>query len=56
MTAFTLAAEVAEPIISGVANLTKEERRDLQYSPNIIRITKWRLRNLFLWEGLCVTG
>jgi hypothetical protein len=28
----------------------------LQYSPNIIRITKWRLRNLFLWEGLCVTG
>lgn len=33
MTAFTLVAEVAEQIISGVAHLTKEALRDLQNSP-----------------------
>ena len=33
MTAFTLVAEVAEQIISGVAHLTKEKLRDLQNSP-----------------------
>jgi len=50
MTAFTLAAEVAEQIISGVAHLTKEALRDLQNSPTTTGVITWRLRNLFLWD------
>ena len=50
MTAFTLVAEVAEQIISGVERLTKEAFRDLQNSPTTTGVITWRVRNLLLWD------
>jgi hypothetical protein len=56
MTAFTLVAEVAEQIISGVTHLTNDSLCDLQYSANIFREETEGVGICSYGTGPCVIG